>query len=229
MNNPKKLPQPGSFFCGFLFGELSIFAEMNVKEFLSSGIIETYCLGFTSPEENQLVENMLALHPEVQAEIDAVGNSLNDVLKRNEIKPAASVKTAVMHAVYEHQAGIDHCFVPLLDKVSNFGTVLASALANNLQSPAFDFENLHVQELPSTPEILNMAVWVKEGHEPETHIDCTEFIAIIEGSCEMLIRDSKTMYVAGDIISIPTHVPHQAIITSKEPMFALVQRQLIAV
>ncbi len=201
---------------------------MNLKDFLASGIIETYCLGFSSPEENLLVETMLEKYPQVQYEISEVRNSLEKVLKSAEIKPAASVKTAVMNSIYTQQAELQRKFVPLLDKVSDFKNIEASVLANKLEWPSHHFENLHVQELPSTNEIINFAVWVKKGHEEEMHTDRNEFIAVLQGSCDMVMGDERTAYGKGDIISIPINVPHYAVITSAEPMFALVQRQLIA-
>ncbi|RYF87815.1 MAG: cupin domain-containing protein [Chitinophagaceae bacterium] len=202
---------------------------MELAAFLESGIIETYCLGFTSEEENQLVESMRTAHPEVQAAIEEVGAGLNEVLKQQEIKPTPGVKLAVMHAVYRQHSSEDKRFVPLLNATADFHHIEASLLANQLKIPDDTFSNLYVQELPSTNEVINLAVWMKEGHEAETHADYKEFIAIIEGSCEMTIGDITTSYKAGDIISIPLHISHHAVITSSQPMFAVVQRQLLAV
>ncbi|MBC7867053.1 MAG: cupin domain-containing protein [Gloeobacteraceae cyanobacterium ES-bin-316] len=200
---------------------------MTVSEFLSSGIIETYCLGFTLPDDNILVEKMAASHPEVQAELELVRNSLHGILQTTSIRPRPSVKTAVMNAVYIQHA-VDHPeYVPLLHNISDFETIYASVQANQLKAPTENFENLFAAELPSTNEIINFAVWVKKGHEEEMHTDRTEFIAVLEGSCEMFMEGRKTSYCKGQIITIPVNVPHHAVVTSEEPMFAFVQRQLI--
>lgn len=201
---------------------------MNVKDFIASGIIETFCLGFSSAEENQLVERMAAAHPEVKQEINQVRTSLASILKSSEIKPAGSVKTAVMNSIYSQQAALEPVYVPLMNKLSHFENIEASVIANQLLWPTEDFENLYMQELPSTREIINFAVWIKKGHEEEMHTDRNEYIAVLEGSCEMVMENKRTMYTKGDIISIPINVPHYAVITSKKPMFALVQRQLIS-
>ncbi len=201
---------------------------MMLKEFIASGVIETYCLGFASNEENHLVERMAAMHPEVQQELEEVRTSLEKILKSSEIKPARAIKTAVMTSIYSQQAVLKPVFVPLMDTLPAFASIEASAIANQLKWPTESFENIHVQELPSTPEIVNFAVWVKHGHEEEMHTDRIEFIAVLEGSCEMVMENKRTAYVKGDIIRIPINVPHYAVITSEQPMFALVQRQLIA-
>jgi quercetin dioxygenase-like cupin family protein len=202
---------------------------MNLKEYIASGIIETYCLGFTSAEENELLEKMAGEYPEVQQELQRVRTSLDEILKQNEIRPAASVKTAVMNNIYRQQAIIHPEFVPLMHEQIGFERFFESAKANKLKAPASAFENLFVLELPSTPEIINFAVWAKKGHEEESHSDRKEFIAILDGSCDMFMNGEKTSYSKGSIIDIPVDVPHYAVITSEEPMFALVQRQLIGI
>ncbi len=201
---------------------------MNLKDFIASGVIETYCLGFASKEENQLVEKMAAQHPEVKQEVEEVRKSLENILKSSEIKPSGGIKTAVMTTIYTQQAVLQPIFVPLLASAPDFGRIEASVTANGLQWPTENFDNIFMQELPSTPEIINFAVWVKTGHDEEMHTDRNEFIAVLEGSCDMIMDNKRTSYAKGDIIHIPINVPHYAVITSEKPMFALVQRQLIA-
>ena len=201
---------------------------MNVKEYIASGIIESYCLGFTSPQENEVVKQMAANYPAVQEEIEKVRNSMHTILKETAIKPRPSVKTAVMNTIYTQQSLINPEYVPLLHEPINFERIYNSAKANQLKEPVEIFENLYAQDLPSTQEIINFAVWVKQGHEEEMHTDRMEYIAILEGSCEMIMGGEKKMYQQGEIITIPINVPHYAVITSAKPMFALVQRQLVA-
>ncbi len=201
---------------------------MTIEEFIGSGIIETYCLGFTTPEENEQVESWAAQHAEVRAEIASVRKSMISVLKAEELKPRPSVKAAVMKTVYMQQSLLQPAFVPLMQEQNNFARFYESANANNLVTPSEDFDHMLVQELPSTVEVTNLAVWVKDGHEEECHDEMKEFIAILEGSCDMYVDGEKTSYTKGQIIEIPLHVPHRAVITSPEPMFALVQRQLVS-
>lgn len=53
-----------------------------------------------------------------------------------------------------------------------------------------------------------------------------EYIAILEGSCDMYMGEKKITYTCGEIISIEPNVPHHAVITLAKPMFALVQKQM---
>lgn len=200
---------------------------MNIEEYINSGIIETYCLGFTSPDENREVEAWAVLYPQVQAEIEKVRTSMLSVLQGGELKPKAAVKAAVMHSIYKQQSLTHPEYVPLMQEATEFSRFYQVVKANQVAAPNADFDNIVMQELPSTLEVINFAVWVKHGHEEESHSDMKEFIAILEGSCDMFVAGEKTSYTKGQVIHIPTHVPHYAVVTSAQPMFALVQRQLL--
>ncbi len=200
---------------------------MTAPEFIASGILESYCLGFTSPPENELVEKMAGKFPLVQQEIDKIRQSFSVFLLENTLQPSHAVKTNVMHTIYSQQAEAHNEFVPLMHKPVEFNRYYQAVEANFLQHPAEDFENLFVKELPSTNEVINFAVWAKKGHEEECHHDRNEYLAVLSGSCAMFMDGHQRSYAEGEIITIPAGVSHYAVITSASPMFALVQRQLL--
>lgn len=199
---------------------------MNAAEYIASGIIDSYCMGFTSRDENLEVEEMAALFTEVQLEIEKTKASLSSCLLNPKMQPSTSIKTVVMHTIYTQQAELHKKFVPLMHKQSDFDRYYQSAAANHLMQVNEPFDNLYAIELPSTKEVINLAVWAKQGHEEEVHSGMIEYIAILEVSCDMYMMDKKISYTKGEIISIPPGIPHHAVITSQQPMFALVQRQI---
>ena len=200
---------------------------MTAADLISSGILDSYCLGFTSREEDASIEEMAARFPHVQEEIEKIRASLYAFVLQRNIQPSAAVKTTVMHAIYAQQAEKNPGFVPLMHKPADFTRYYQSAIANNLKEADEPFDNLYVKALPSTNEVINFAVWVKNGHEEESHSDRNEYIAILEGSCDMFMDGRKSSYIEGEIISIAAGVSHYAVISSEKPMFALVQRQLL--
>ncbi len=200
---------------------------MTAPELIASGILESYCLGFTNTSENAMVEKMAGDYPPVQQEIDKIRDSLSRFLLKNTLQPSHAVKTNVMHTIYSQQAEAHKEFVPLMHKPVEFNRFYQAVEANFLDKPSEDFENLYVKELPSTNEVINFAVWAKKGHEEETHSDRNEYLAVLEGSCEMYMDGKKRSYSQGEVITIEAGIPHYAVITSAEPMFALVQRQLL--
>ncbi len=200
---------------------------MTAAEFIGTGILESYCLGFTGSSENVMVEKMALAHPVVQQEIDMIRHSLADLQQQNTLQPSRKVKTNVMHTIYARQAEAHKKFVPLMHQPIDFTRYYEAAEANLLTLPGEEYENLFVKELPSTPEIINFAVWAKKGHEEEIHRDRKEYLAVLSGTCDMFMDGNRRSYSQGEVIAIDAGISHYAVITSPEPMFALVQRQLL--
>lgn len=72
---------------------------MNVKEIISSGILELYCMGLTSETETNEVRQWAAQYPEVAEEIKAIETSLENYAQQNAIIPSAPVKEKILSAI----------------------------------------------------------------------------------------------------------------------------------
>jgi anti-sigma-K factor RskA len=68
---------------------------VNVQEYISSGIIESYVLGLASPEERAEFESMCISHPEVRAARDAFELSLEQHALKNAVEPSAYLKNEI--------------------------------------------------------------------------------------------------------------------------------------
>lgn len=198
-----------------------------VAAFINSGIIETYCLGFTGDKENREVQLMASLYPQVQQQIDSVKLMFSDKIFANQIKPSPDVKISLMKSIYVQHSLINKKFLPLLNNIKNIDDLHECVIANNLRNSNLPVDNIMTQELPSTNEITNFAAWVKKEQTEEIHPHINEYIAVMEGSCDMYFGNVKKSYSKGEVIFIPPHILHSAVITSAQPMFALVQRQMI--
>jgi len=201
------------------------FASVNIQAYIDSGIIEVYCLGFTTPEEASEVEEMAALYPQVAAEIERIRTTFNDFIGRQEITPSVKVKQGVMRTIYKQQSQTKHEYVPLLDELKDSHLLFDTVKANQLAATSSTDEDLTILELPSTKEVINLAVWAKTGVGEENHEAFDEYVAIMKGSCNMYLNEEKISFSEGAIIHIPRQVTHRAVVTSEEPMFAIVQRQ----
>lgn len=69
---------------------------MNIKEYISSGIIESYVLGLTTQEENREVEEMAAKHPEIQNEIDETSEALKVYAQAHSKTPPEGLKSKII-------------------------------------------------------------------------------------------------------------------------------------
>ncbi|MDP4283750.1 MAG: anti-sigma factor [Bacteroidota bacterium] len=72
---------------------------MNKEEFISSGLLELYAMGISSPEETNMVEDYLKNHPEVKRELDEIEKSLEDYAQANAMQPSSSVKEKIFNEI----------------------------------------------------------------------------------------------------------------------------------
>lgn len=72
---------------------------MNVKEYISSGILEAYALGELSAQERTEVEKNLVRYPELKAELAVIEEAQEALLMGMAVKPKAELKDKVMRAV----------------------------------------------------------------------------------------------------------------------------------
>jgi anti-sigma-K factor RskA len=65
---------------------------MNIREWIDSGIIESYVMGDLSQEETREVEEMAERHPEVKAEIAETEMVLEGLARKAAVKPRSGLK-----------------------------------------------------------------------------------------------------------------------------------------
>jgi anti-sigma-K factor RskA len=72
---------------------------LNVQEYISSGILESYVLGGLSREEALEVEQMASKYPEVKAELDAIQNSFANYAESLAVMPNPSLKKKILSQI----------------------------------------------------------------------------------------------------------------------------------
>jgi hypothetical protein len=75
------------------------FGVVDVKEYISSGILESVILGFASDQERQEVSCMSHIYPEIQEEMSAIEISFEKMLFQSAIAPAAHLRAAILAAI----------------------------------------------------------------------------------------------------------------------------------
>ena len=68
---------------------------MNIKDYIESGILEAYALGSLPPEEAQQVEVMVAQHPELRLELDAIEAAMLQFANAHAVEPPAHMHDAI--------------------------------------------------------------------------------------------------------------------------------------
>ena len=72
---------------------------MDVKEYISSGILEAYVLGGLSDKERQEVECMSSIYEEVGEELTALQSGFETVAKAHAIEPPIQLKASIMEVI----------------------------------------------------------------------------------------------------------------------------------
>lgn len=199
---------------------------MDIKNYISSGILEAYCLGQLSNEDMIAVDQMAIQYEEINQEINRIFESLELYVSPVQNEPLSKNKVKVFNDIYKLDAGKGKLFPPLIETQTPFIEIKNWLDEQKIITPTLNV-NQTAHPLPSDQFIENFLAWVKLGHDEEIHFNYNEHLVIIEGSCNMYIGSEVKSFKAGDIISIEPNIAHKAIVTSAEPMLVLVQKQFI--
>ncbi len=74
---------------------------LDIKEYISSGIIESYVLGVVSDQERREVECMSNIYPELQQHLTEVQNNVEVLAKTWVKEPPTTLKGKVMEAIHK--------------------------------------------------------------------------------------------------------------------------------
>lgn len=94
---------------------------MDIKDYISSGAIESYVLGLAAPDEMQELENLSALHPEVKKALRDFEEALEKSILSN-VEPVPSFLKARIMATLEEEGmmgGVSHPMVNVTDATIN--------------------------------------------------------------------------------------------------------------
>lgn len=198
----------------------------NLKEILQSGILELYVLGLTSEEENSAVLKLAKLHPELNAEMDVITDTLVTYAKEKVTAPKEDVKALLMGTI-DYTERLTHGETP------SFPPELTE------QSDSADFaEWLNRKDLDlseSTDDIalkiigyeagkMTAIVQLKTETPYEIHDHEIEKFLILEGTCDIVTESKIYSLVAGDYYAVPLNLGHVVKVTSDKPCKIILQR-----
>ncbi len=72
---------------------------MNINDIISSGLLELYALGLSSPEETTQVQDWINQYPEVKQELHDIQVSLESYAQANAVAPSSSVKEKILSQI----------------------------------------------------------------------------------------------------------------------------------
>lgn len=72
---------------------------MDIKEYISSGILEAYILGSASEQERREVECLSSIYPEIRKELDALSISIEKYAEANAVEPPSYLRDKIFAEV----------------------------------------------------------------------------------------------------------------------------------
>ena len=72
---------------------------MNIPEYISSGIVESYVLGLASPEERAEFERICSAHKEVLMAREAFEKQLENGLQQQRVSPPRELKSSILSRI----------------------------------------------------------------------------------------------------------------------------------
>lgn len=197
----------------------------NIKNYISSGIIEMYVLGLASEEEIKELMELSVTYTEIREEIDAVSDALMLYNKAN-VTVSPKVKPFLMATIdYTERLKNGEAPTPVPALTSNSA---ASDFTEWLNRP--DMVNdesagdAYAKIIGYSAEAITAIVWMTNEMPYEVHDKEYEKFLILEGSCDIITKDNVHSLVPGDYFAIPLHTGHVIKITSENPCKVILQR-----
>lgn len=197
-------------------------------DYIGSGILELYVLGMTNEAESKEVEQMAKLHPAINAEIEAISETLAVTASQQASSggPNPTTKAFIMAMIdYSERmkAGEAPAFPLVLSETSTASDYAAWLNRPDMALPD-DFKDYHARVIGYTPQCITAIVWIKDTAPPEIHDKEYEKFLVLEGSCDIEIEGQIHPLVPGNYLSIPLHKWHEVRITSVQPCKVILQR-----
>ena len=78
---------------------------MNIQQYISSGILESYVLGTATPEEYKEVAGYAAQYPEIKKEIEEIEKAMATYVTEHKIEPPVNLKNAILSKIAAETKG----------------------------------------------------------------------------------------------------------------------------
>ena len=105
---------------------------MELKEFISSGILESYILGTATAEEIRLVREMEDRYPEVQKEIEDIEESLLNYAEADSEEPSLGLKEKIQSQMFEEKEKPSKGKIVNISSLNNSSKTLKYVIAASL-------------------------------------------------------------------------------------------------
>ena len=179
---------------------------MDTGKYIESGVLEEYCLGLLSEEEESYLIQMTMLYPEIKAELTAIETAMEKMANLNAVEPNPVVKQKVLSVLGFNEAGaLNINDLPVISYATDPAPCI-KVFAHLI--PGEPSENFVSHLIRDDERVQQMLVISKTNVPEEQHGDFLESFFILQGRCECAIGENHYALGPGDFIEIPLHTKH---------------------
>jgi mannose-6-phosphate isomerase-like protein (cupin superfamily) len=180
---------------------------MDKQKYLESGVLEQYCLGQLSKEDQADLLQMTRLYPEIKAELTTVEIAFEKLASLAAVEPGDNVKQNILTSLgfLEDNETLNINNLPVI-RTSVDPKLWLDALAHLLKKETTD--DVFMQVIRHDNQAQQLLVTSKSDIPEEEHGDFFEGLLILKGRCECTIGEDFYALGPGDFIEIPLHVKH---------------------
>lgn len=202
----------------------------NLKDYLESGVVESYCLGTATEEEAEQLIKYCELYPEVKAYLDKTQETMEIYLSAFKRKAPDRSKNIILESILENKKldnakleGEEAMLQEFFQITKHTDIEKVEALIKDIHPPT-EFDEIFAKPLfvSDTHELI--LVWAKNLVPDEVHDDVDERFLLLEGTADCYVDDEVFHMKRGDYMKIPLHINHKVIVTSDVPGKAIRSR-----
>ncbi|HEY8931304.1 MAG TPA: cupin domain-containing protein [Mucilaginibacter sp.] len=186
---------------------------MDIDQYIGSGILEAYCLGLLTGEEQADVLKITALYPEVKAELDAVELSFEQLANLTAVEPANHLKGRLLASI---DFGADDFSLSADDlpvlSASQSPQPWLDLFAHLIPEEPVDAFNVNV--IRDDAIVQQMLITANTDAAEEEHSEFYEGLFILKGSCVCVIGGEVYALGPGDFVEMPLNTKHNVTLTT---------------
>jgi len=205
----------------------------SIESYITSGKIEAYCLGLSSPSEEKEILTLCSIYHELEEHLSACQSAFEYYLHSFQIPLPEKLETSISDLISTNE-NFQNIYISPEGKLSDFVDISkkipVESYIDKLKTlkPPSEYDNIHLMNIYNDGKREINLVWVKEGVPLEKHPDLEESFLILEGTADCYIDGEKNSMVAGDYMMIPPLSSHEVKITSDSPAMAIQYRSIAA-
>ena len=204
--------------------------KLDLQQYLSSGIIELYCLGLASAAEAKQLEQLCAQYPAVRSELRAVRQSLLGLARLYEQPPPANIKDKIFQRLEKQE--LDKSLLADNHTLARFIPISRHSDPHQWQNlighitPPDDFDNIHFHPLFDDGSRQLYIAWARQGIPDEVHHDIIEKFLVLEGACTCRLGHDRVELTPGSFLEIPLRIVHNLRVTSPAPVKVILTKEV---